>query len=188
MNDLDALLAATEPEPVTSVSTATPRRCKRHVWSNWSDSVSSPDSCLRCGTVKDEARSRRGRSSRRLGNDQERRAEKRYGWEKIGERGEKPTSADGCSRSSRRPAAGRPRPCSGACSPGWTPRLLRWALTRPGITSWGDVIGHLLTGRDALALDADQRADEWQAVKRGDAPARLGDVLGTITASVAVEP
>ena len=31
----------------------------------------------------------RGRSSRRLGNDQERRAEKRYGWEKIGERGEK---------------------------------------------------------------------------------------------------
>lgn len=68
-----------------------------------------------------------------------------------------------------------------------TPRLLRWALTRPGITSWGDVIGHLLTGRDALALDADQRADEWQAVKRGDAPVRLGDVLGTISNSLGVQ-
>ena len=68
-----------------------------------------------------------------------------------------------------------------------TPKLLRWALTRPGITSWGDVIGHLLTGRDALALDADQRADEWQAVKRGDAPVRLGDVLGTISNSLGVQ-
>lgn len=46
----------------------------------------------------------------------------------------------------------------------------------------------MTTGRDALALDADQRADEWQAVKRGDAPVRLGDVLTTITNSVAVEP
>lgn len=94
MNDLDALLATTEPEPVTSVSTATPRRCKRHQWKvtvvdDWGPYNVHGYACLRCGTVKDEARSRRGRSSRRLGNDQERRAEKRYGWEKIGERGEK---------------------------------------------------------------------------------------------------
>ena len=95
MNDLDALLATTEPEPVTSVSTATPRRCKRHQW-GWTEWM-EPDSrvvamvewCVRCHRHRDIARSRRGKSSRRLGNDQERRAEKRYGWEKIGERGEK---------------------------------------------------------------------------------------------------
>lgn len=42
----------------------------------------------RCGTDYDEAASKRGRSSARFGKDQERRAERRYGWEKIGERGE----------------------------------------------------------------------------------------------------
>ena len=87
MNDLDALLATTEPEPVTSVSTATPRKCKRHQWSNWSDSVSSPDSCLRCGTVKDEARSRRGRQSRKYGNRAELEAARRYGGVKVGHAG-----------------------------------------------------------------------------------------------------
>ena len=90
MNDLDDLLATTEPEPVTSVSTATPRRCRRHQWGKYEGPESDyAGKCLRCGAWYDEARSRRGRSSRRLGNDQERRAEKRYGWEKIGERGEK---------------------------------------------------------------------------------------------------
>ncbi len=65
-----------------------------------------------------------------------------------------------------------------------TPRLLRWALTRPGVHSWGDVIEHLLTGRDRLALDADQRSEEWDTIKRGDAPVRLGAVLATITDSL----
>jgi len=67
-----------------------------------------------------------------------------------------------------------------------TPRLLRWALRQPGIASWGDVIEHLLAGRDRLALDADQRDADWQNVKRGDRPAPLGDVLGTISNSLGV--
>jgi len=65
-----------------------------------------------------------------------------------------------------------------------TPRLLRWALTRPGVHSWGDVIEHLLTGRDRLALDVDQREEEWTTIKRGDAPVRLGAVLATVVDSL----
>ena len=67
-----------------------------------------------------------------------------------------------------------------------TPRLLRWALTRPGIRSWADVIEHLLTGRDAMALDADQRDAEWQATKarRTAPPEHIGGSLTTIVDSL----
>ncbi len=68
-----------------------------------------------------------------------------------------------------------------------TPRLLRWALTRPGIASWGDVIEHLLTGRDRMALEADEREADWQTVKRSPAPSRIGDLLGTISDSLGVD-
>lgn len=61
-----------------------------------------------------------------------------------------------------------------------TPRLLRWAIARPGVRSWGDVLEHLLSARDELALDAEAREREWRAVKRGEPPARLRDVLATI--------
>lgn len=44
--------------------------------------------CNSCGKAKDEAASKRGKSSARFGKDQERRAERKFGWEKIGERGE----------------------------------------------------------------------------------------------------
>lgn len=37
--------------------------------------------------VRDEAKAKRGKSSRRLGHDGERRSEKRYGWRKVGEFG-----------------------------------------------------------------------------------------------------
>lgn len=67
-----------------------------------------------------------------------------------------------------------------------TPRLLRWALSRPGIRSWGDVLEHLLTGRDAMALDADRRDAEWQRTKRGEPPVRIGAVLETISDSLEV--
>lgn len=67
-----------------------------------------------------------------------------------------------------------------------TPRLLRWALGRPGVRSWGDVIEHLLSGRDAMALDADRRADDWQRQKRGDPPVHVGAVLATISDSLEV--
>jgi hypothetical protein len=65
-----------------------------------------------------------------------------------------------------------------------TPRLLRWALARPGISSWGDVIEHLLSGRDRLGMDADRRADEWATVKRTDRPTRIGDVLAVVSDSL----
>jgi hypothetical protein len=44
--------------------------------------------CGHCNVIRDEAKARRGKSSRRLGHDGERRSEKRYGLQKIGERGE----------------------------------------------------------------------------------------------------
>jgi hypothetical protein len=92
--DIDVALAAHPPLPETARSvTVTDRKCKRHDWivfASWNPDVpEAPEMCRKCGIVKDEQRSRRGRSARRLGNDQERRAERRYGWEKIGERGEK---------------------------------------------------------------------------------------------------
>lgn len=68
-----------------------------------------------------------------------------------------------------------------------TPRLLRWAIHRPGVTSWGDVIGHLLSGRDAMGLEADIRAGDWDRIKRGADPTRIADILGTISDSMGVE-
>ena len=89
MNDLDDLLATTEPEPVTSVSTATPRRCKRHQWRTYTTNDGLPyvTECARCLTVKDEARSRRGRQSRNYGNRAELEAARRYGGVKVGHAG-----------------------------------------------------------------------------------------------------
>jgi len=46
------------------------------------------DVCRLCGLDANSTARGRGRSSSRLGKDQERRAERTYGWEKIGERGE----------------------------------------------------------------------------------------------------
>jgi hypothetical protein len=71
-----------------------PRPCRRHVWSLSTDMA--PDSrvlayvyrCARCGHVRSDTASRKGRSSRRLGADQERRIERVYGPRKIGERGD----------------------------------------------------------------------------------------------------
>jgi len=85
MAELDAALAATTPEPATSVSLVrSDRKCRRHEWLR--EDLSAV--CLRCGVLQDLVRSRRGKSAHRLGGDQERRAEKRYGWRKIGEYGD----------------------------------------------------------------------------------------------------
>jgi ribosomal protein L37E len=51
------------------------------------DHIETPTVCRRCGAVRDEAKARVGKSSRRLGHDGERRSEKRYGWRKVGEFG-----------------------------------------------------------------------------------------------------
>jgi hypothetical protein len=90
IESIDAALATVPPTTETAASTATVRKCGRHVWVKWSDIPGETwETCDRCRIVKDVAASRRGKSNARLGKDQERRAERRYGWEKIGERGEK---------------------------------------------------------------------------------------------------
>lgn len=91
MKALDELLAAHPPEPETARTVVrTERKCRRHEWViGWLVDGSTGYFCRLCQRVRDDTRSRRGKSSRRLGGDQERRAEKRYGWTKIGERGEK---------------------------------------------------------------------------------------------------
>ena len=61
---------------------------RRHTWATWLTlNGEAVERCKVCGQIRDLEASRRGRSSRRLGNDQERRAEKVYGWEKVGEAG-----------------------------------------------------------------------------------------------------
>jgi hypothetical protein len=72
-----------------------PRKCRKHVWGNKTtryrmQPIGEPENittCIRCGRLQDLALSRRGKSSRRLGSDGERRSEKRYGWVKTGEFG-----------------------------------------------------------------------------------------------------
>ena len=66
------------------------RICRHHVYEP--TFATAPDGgrvwqCSRCGAIRDEAKAKRGKSARRLGNDGERRSEKRYGWRKTGEFG-----------------------------------------------------------------------------------------------------
>jgi hypothetical protein len=103
------LLDAAWPPPDPAVVEREPRKCRRHEWSapgmyvskavvtertedGYSGHYVPLDAeptvrCLRCGKVRDIVRARRGKSSRRLGHDGERRSEKRYGWTKVGEFG-----------------------------------------------------------------------------------------------------
>jgi hypothetical protein len=85
-HDIDAA-AAVPPATETAVSTATVRTCRHPRAYRIIDNRGVV--CTGCAHVIDPAMSRRGKSNARLGKDQERRAERRYGWEKIGERGEK---------------------------------------------------------------------------------------------------
>lgn len=67
-----------------------------------------------------------------------------------------------------------------------TPDALRRAIRSPGVRSWAAVVALVTRNRDRLAEEADQRDADWQNVKRGDRPAPLGDVLGTISNSLGV--
>jgi ribosomal protein L34E len=89
IENIDAALATVPAATETATSTATVRKCRRHQWQqvNFEDVIYFE--CKRCGSPYNPIASRRGKSNARLGKDQERRAERRYGWEKIGERGEK---------------------------------------------------------------------------------------------------
>lgn len=96
MTTLDELDLFSKPSDVSpdsrrNVVVETPRKCRRHQW--YLDPYGSEDyppgtwTCARCPAIRDETRARRGKSSRRLGHDGERRSEKRYGWRKVGEYG-----------------------------------------------------------------------------------------------------
>jgi hypothetical protein len=96
MQVVDELLADAEMQPPTIVQEITERKHRRHKWSvifqAWDDEngdhyrkIWGP--CEGCGKPYVEAAVKRGKSSRRLGNDGERRSEKRYGFVKVGEFG-----------------------------------------------------------------------------------------------------
>ena len=86
MTDLDALPFAT-PGVEERPALAPPRRClhPRDKRQHREDGVIA---CTRCGRDLDPERARRGKSSRRLGGDQERRIERVYGPRKVGEFGD----------------------------------------------------------------------------------------------------
>lgn len=87
MNDLDAMpFNLVPPEPETARTLVPSKRRCSHPKPH---RVTLPEGgwqCASCSTIVTPETMRRGRRSRRLGTDQERRAERRYGWEKIGER------------------------------------------------------------------------------------------------------
>lgn len=58
-----------------------PRKCARHRWQG--------EACARCGKPKDEARSRRGRTSRNRGNAFEREVAAILGGRRVGQFGDK---------------------------------------------------------------------------------------------------
>ena len=70
------------------------RTCRRHVWETLyqvrlasGEVVDAPNKCFRCGRIKDEAVSRRGRTNRQRGNAQEREWCKRLGLTRVGHHG-----------------------------------------------------------------------------------------------------
>ena len=97
MDELDALLEQSIAEARTSVSTVTPKPCRRH---NWWEAFGHPLTdeagnevapaphlgtvCLRCGKPKDEARSRRSRNNRKRGNAAELDVAREVGGRKVG--------------------------------------------------------------------------------------------------------
>jgi hypothetical protein len=93
--DLDSLPFDYPSEPTPNGATGKPR-CRRHEWgplagSGWlAEHVGAVvgDVCQRCGHLKSAIASRRGRSSDRLGKDQERRIQRVYGPRKRGQYGD----------------------------------------------------------------------------------------------------
>ena len=89
--DLDAALAA-EPTQGPTFSGAVGKRCRRHEWV-WTPflqpSVSEPTvyGCAHCGTLRDEAKARRGKSATRQGKDAERQIASDTGGVRVGHHG-----------------------------------------------------------------------------------------------------
>ena len=93
----DAILAESWPPPDAPDPIPTPRKC-RHIrtWRTFHSDAVQPahgplqghSDCGQCGKCMDPAMTKRGRSSDRLGKDQERRIQAVYGPQKIGQRGD----------------------------------------------------------------------------------------------------
>jgi len=92
--DLDALLAANPPTPESAVTLVRSEPRHRHIWHTYmrlpGDEIITECHVKSCGKlwVEQAAQSRRGRSSDRLGKDNERRIQKVYGPRKIGQYGD----------------------------------------------------------------------------------------------------
>lgn len=73
-------------EPLTAANpAAVPRKCRRHEWMSFPiASGESWTSCLRCGVIRDDAASRRGRNNRKRGNSEELTVARRVGGRKVG--------------------------------------------------------------------------------------------------------
>lgn len=69
-----------------------PRKCKRHQWSvvpiGWATEMQAELRCRRCGKVRDEARVRRGKTSRNRGNAFEREVAAKLGGRRVGQYGD----------------------------------------------------------------------------------------------------
>lgn len=91
MTDLDEALAGTTPATEMATSTATVRKCRRHDYELRTvvtpDDVTTESRCWRCGTLRDIARSKRGKSARNRGNQFERDVAKRLGVKRVGQYG-----------------------------------------------------------------------------------------------------
>lgn len=86
--DLDDALSLTQPQDESAVTVAPARRQHRHQWEPWSDTPGeSWYRCMRCRAVRDDARSRRGRTARNRGNAFERDVAKRLGISRVGQYG-----------------------------------------------------------------------------------------------------
>jgi len=85
MTDLDALLEANPAEPESAITVVvTDRKCRRH---DWVRADAGATTCDGCGAIKDDVKSRRGKTARRSGHDNERRLERLFGATKVGEFG-----------------------------------------------------------------------------------------------------
>jgi hypothetical protein len=92
MDDLDAILADLPVTPPTLAGKPTERKCRRHrfhhvLFSSAAWFLGEASYCDICHTIRDEARSRRGKQSRNYGNRAELSAARKYGGQKIGHAG-----------------------------------------------------------------------------------------------------
>jgi hypothetical protein len=86
MDELEALLEQSIAEAPTSVSTVSPRPCRRHQWVESASAMGEPipPYCRTCGHPKDAVRSRAGRNNRKRGNAAELDVAREVGGRKVG--------------------------------------------------------------------------------------------------------